>query len=142
MPEHVLNGEGMILGRLGSTVAKLLLNGNEVKIVNAEHIAISGHMRDLVTKYKQRIELKDKANPEHSPYISRRPDMFVKRVIRGMLPWKQPKGKAAYRRLRVYVGVPKDIKVGNENKIKTKHAKEVYETTVTVGELMKKLGYG
>ena len=90
--EYLIDGTDKVLGRLASQAAKLLLNENSVVVVNAENVVITGHERDLTEKYKQRIELKDKANPEHSPYWPRRADMFVKRVVRGMLPYKKPKG--------------------------------------------------
>ncbi len=137
--EQVIDGEGRILGRVSTHVAKMLLNGNDVTIVNAEKIVISGHLRDIVAKYKQRVELKDKANPEHSPYISRRPDLFVKRVVRGMLPYRQPRGKTAYKKLTVYIGVPKGIKITDKEPIKK--GEEVYENIMTVKELSVKLGY-
>lgn len=139
--EQIIDGEGRILGRLASHTAKLLLNGNEVRVVNAEKIAISGHLHDIVAKYKQLVELKDKANPEHSPYISRRPDLFVKRVIRGMLPYRRPKGKSAYKRLRVYVGVPESLRGGKASNAEIKDTSNVFENTITIKQLSDKLGY-
>ncbi len=138
---YLIDGEDAILGRLSSGVAKLLLQGNEVVLVNAEKIRITGHMRDLSEKYKRLIELRDKANPEHSPFYSRRPDLFVKRVIRGMLPYKQPKGKTAFKLLKVYIGPAKDIKGTKAHDIKAKKASEAFEGSVTVKELAEKLGY-
>ena len=91
--ERVIDCDSKILGRLASSVAKLLLNGESITLVNAEKAAISGHESDIVPRYMQKLERQDKANPEHSPYWSRRPDLLVKRVIRGMLPYKQAKGQ-------------------------------------------------
>lgn len=141
MADHVIDGENQVLGRLGSQVAKLLLNGDKVTIINAEKVVISGHHDDIKAKYKQLIELKDKANPEHSPYWSRRPDLFVKRSIRGMLPYKKPKGKEAFDRLRAYIAVPDEFKSKKQHKIETKDAKDIYENVMTVKELVTELGY-
>lgn len=138
---YLVNGEELVLGRLSSSVAKLLIQGNEVSLINAEKIRITGHVPDLVAKYKRRIELRDKANPEHSPFYSRRPDLFVKRVIRGMLPYKQPKGKAAYKLLKVYIGPAKDIKDAKAYDVKAKKAMETFENSMTISELCEKLGY-
>ncbi|HUB92370.1 MAG TPA: 50S ribosomal protein L13 [Candidatus Saccharimonadales bacterium] len=138
---YLIDGEESILGRMSSKVAKLLIEGNEVYLVNAEKIRITGHVPDLVAKYKRRIELKDKANPEHSPHYSRRPDLLVKRVIRGMLPYKQPKGKTAYKLLKVYMGPAKDIKDAKKHDIGAKQAKETFENSMTILELAEKLGY-
>ncbi|MGC8671406.1 MAG: 50S ribosomal protein L13 [Candidatus Micrarchaeia archaeon] len=142
--EYVIDCNSKILGRLASSAAKMLLKGDSVVLVNAEKAVVSGHIADLVENYKKKIELTDKANPEHSPYISRRPDLFVKRTVRGMLPFKKAKGKEAYRRLKVYMGVPEQYKAkaeGEAAKIKVKTIKEVAEKTVTIAELMEKLGY-
>jgi large subunit ribosomal protein L13 len=141
MMRYLIDGEGLIIGRLSSRVAKLLIEGNEVVLVNAEKLRMTGHVPDLVAKYKRRIELRDKANPEHSPFYSRRPDYFVKRIIRGMLPYKQPKGKAAYKLLKVYIGPAKDIKDAKHYDIKAKKASETFENSMTISELTGKLGY-
>ncbi len=140
--KYLIDGEEAILGRMGSRVAKLLMEGHAVFLVNADKIRITGHTRDLVSKYKRLIELKDRANPEHSPFYSRRPDLFVKRTIRGMLPYKQPKGKAAYKLLKVYIGpTAKDIKDAKAYDIKAKKASETFENSMTIRELTEKLGY-
>src|SRR5271165_4143180 len=138
---YLIDGEESILGRLSSKVAKLLIEGNEVALVNAEKIRITGHVPNLVAKYKRRLELRDKANPEHSPFFSRRPDLFVKRIIRGMLPYKQPKGKTAFKLLKVYMGPAKDIKDAKAYDTKAKKATETFENSMTISELTEKLGY-
>ncbi len=140
--DYVIDGSDKVLGRAASQVAKLLLNDNKVSVVNAEKMIMTGHVRDLTEKYKRLIELKDKANPEHSPYWPRRPDMFVKRVIRGMLPYKKPRGKSAFKNLKVYVGVPEALKAAKtEDSIRTSAPNDIFETTMTVSQLMQKLGY-
>ena len=121
--EYVIDCDSQILGRLASHAAKLLLQGNRVTLLNAEKAAISGHVPNIVANYKQKVEFKDKANPEHSPYWSRRPDFLVKRIVRGMLPWKKAHGREAFRRLRVYVGIPADMakKEFSKEQVKEKH---------------------
>jgi large subunit ribosomal protein L13 len=138
---YIIDCDSKILGRLASHAAKLLLLGNKVVLINAEKAAISGHVSSIASDYKQKIELQDKANPEHSPYISRRPDLFVRRVVRGMLPYKKAKGREAYKRLRVYVGIPSGIDKKNIEEIKVKDRKETYESAITVKELSERLGY-
>lgn len=137
----IIDGEGAVLGRLSSRIAKMLIEGKNISLINAEKIRITGHERDILLKYKRLIELKDKSNPEHSPFYSRRPDYFVKRVVRGMLPYKQPKGKEAYKRLKVYMGDAKGIIEGKAHEIPTKKASETYEASMTIKELTEKLGY-
>lgn len=139
MQEYLIDGSDKVLGRLSSRVAKLLLTGNKVNLVNAEKIVISGHTLSILAKYKQRIELKDKANPEHSPYWSRRADLFVRRVVRGMLPYKKAKGKSAYKQLRVYIGIPKEFKDSKPYNLEVKGPSEVFEKTHYMKEVLGKL---
>ena len=53
----VIDAENLILGRLASHVAKLLLNGTEVTIVNAEKAIISGTKKSIIEGYhdKRRV---------------------------------------------------------------------------------------
>jgi len=104
----VIDADGLVAGRLASHVAKLLLRGETVVIVNAEKAIISGKKNRVISWYMKRVaEWRTHYNPEkRGPKIPRRPDLILKRMVRGMLPYKQPKGRAAFKRLRVYVGVP------------------------------------
>jgi large subunit ribosomal protein L13 len=139
--EFVIDCDSKILGRLASHVAKLLLKGNKVVLVNAERAAISGHASEIAADYKRRLELQDKANPEHSPYWSRRPDFLVKRIVRGMLPYKKAKGREAYGKLRVYVGTPAEFSKVKFEKVQVKERQEAYESSISVKELSERLGY-
>lgn len=139
--DYVIDGKDKVIGRVGSQVAKLLLNEHSVVIINSEKMIMTGHEPQLIAKYKQLIELKDKANPEHSPYWPRRPDMFVKRIIRGMLPYKKPSGKAAFKRLKIYIGVPEGIKTSKLHNVESKKPSEIFENTMSIQELTEKLGY-
>ncbi|MDE1768255.1 MAG: 50S ribosomal protein L13 [Candidatus Micrarchaeota archaeon] len=141
MQNYIIDGQDKVIGRAGSQIAKLLLNGNNVNLVNAEKMVMTGHERDILEKYKQLLELKDKANPEHSPYWPRRPDMFVKRIIRGMLPYKKPSGKAAFKRLKVFIGVPEEFKSAKMHEVKTKKSMDIFENTMSIKQITEKLGY-
>ncbi len=102
-----VNGEGLILGRLCSKVAKRILNGERIIIVNAEKIIISGKRK---TKVAEAHDFLGVGAPDRGPFHSRRPDRIVRKTVRGMVPWQQPKGKNAYKRLKVYLGVPDAFK--------------------------------
>jgi len=136
----IIDGDNLILGRLGARVAKLLLTGEQVVIINAERIVISGDPKFVVQRYAKRRLMKDKADPEHSPKWPRRPDLLVKRVIRGMLPYgdKSSRGRNAFHRLRVYLGVPEDCKGVTMPDISVSSLQRGY---TTVGKLCKQLGY-
>ncbi|MCL4383564.1 MAG: 50S ribosomal protein L13 [Candidatus Marsarchaeota archaeon] len=137
----VYDAQKEILGRLGSIVAKELLNGKNIVIINAEKALITGSKKDIIKKYRTRLNLIEKANPTHSAYWSRRPDLLVKRVIRGMLPYRKPSGKAAYRRLNVFIGVPEHINTTNIIKLNIKDARKIFVRTLSINDLSNLLGY-
>jgi large subunit ribosomal protein L13 len=139
---EVFDAKDKILGRLASTVAKRLLQGQNVVIINAEQAIISGDKKGIKQKYKTRLDLQEKENPEHSPYWSRREDFLVKRVVRGMLPYhKKTTGRDAYKRLMVFVGVPEAFKKVKPIEVNTKNPKMLYTGHITISELSKLLGY-
>jgi large subunit ribosomal protein L13 len=102
----VYDADEMVVGRLGSKVAKAALLGDNVVIVNAEKAIITGNHRSLISEYKKKQDIRTSSNPRRGPFHNRRPDMMVRRMIRGMLPWPKPRGKAAYKRIKVFIGVP------------------------------------
>ena len=104
----VIDANGLILGRLASTVAKQLLSGDEkVYIINAEKAIISGSRAATLREYR---ETRVRGATEFGPYFPKRPDRILKRTVRGMLPYKKSRGKDAMSRLKVYVGVPYELK--------------------------------
>jgi len=106
----VIDATDHIAGRLSSNVAKLLLQGNRVAVINSEKIMMSGRRRGIIDEYKQFLKISSILHPKHGPFHPRRPDTIISRMIRGMLPRDKPSGKEALSRLRVYFGIPKDVK--------------------------------
>lgn len=106
----IVDGKNLILGRTASITAKKLLNGENVVILNAEKMVITGNKKDIFGRYKQRQELRNIANPRRGPHYPRTPERIVKRAVRGMLPYKKHKGRTALKKLRVYEGIPKEFK--------------------------------
>ncbi|MEM3408198.1 MAG: 50S ribosomal protein L13 [Candidatus Micrarchaeia archaeon] len=135
----IINGEGAILGRMAAIAAKSALKGEQVTVVNAEKIIISGNPRQIVEKYKVRRSLKNKADPEKSPKWPRRPDMLVRRIIRGMLPYDKATGRQAYKRIRVYMGVPEEFasKLGEAIEVK----RNIPRNYISIGQLSRELGW-
>jgi len=100
----IFDGENAIVGRLGSYVAKELLKGNSVQIINSEKAIISGNKKNILEKIRN---LRRKGgSSQKGPKISKLPDRFLKRKIRGMLPWDKAKGRQAYKRLKCFTGNP------------------------------------
>tara|TARA_Y100000310_G_scaffold159115_1_gene158617 strand:+ start:35057 stop:35479 length:423 start_codon:yes stop_codon:yes gene_type:complete len=135
----IYNGKGMILGRLAAKVAKDALLGEEVKVVNCREIIVSGSK--IQTVKNEVAKRKRKGYPLKSAKFSRLPDRFVRRSIRGMLPWKQARGKEAYDKIMCYVNVPEEL-VGKDH-LKVDGAgveKLPSRKFTTVGEICKSLG--
>lgn len=105
----VIDGTHHIAGRLSSHVAKLLLNGNRVSIVNCEKIMMSGTRANIIKEYRDFLKIASIIHPRHGPFHPRRPDTIMARMIRGMLPRDKPSGKSALERLRTYIGAPKEL---------------------------------
>jgi len=106
----VINAEGLIMGRLCSHVAKRLRNGEEIVIVNAEKAVISGNRAQLYEFYSHRRNRASSQTKAKGPFYPRGADRIVKRSVRGMIEYKKPSGRAALKRLRVYLGLPREFK--------------------------------
>lgn len=137
----VIDGNGAVVGRLAARIAKRLLMGEEIHLVNAEKMVISGKKECIQEKYTARRRVKDKRNPEHSPHWPRIPNMLVRRIIRGMLPYDRRRGREAYKRLRVYNGVPERFGKEKKESYPEVMGKELPKK-MTVYNLCKLLGYG
>ncbi|MEM1551991.1 MAG: 50S ribosomal protein L13 [Candidatus Bathyarchaeia archaeon] len=134
----VINADGLILGRMASIIAKRLLKGEKIAVVNAEKAIISGKKKSKVREAKEFLEV---GHPGKGPMHPRRPDRILRRTIRGMLPYKQPKGKQAYKRLRVFIGVPDELKNREMETIEEAQAKKLTCPYFTLGELAREIGW-
>lgn len=103
----IIDATNLILGRLASFTAKNLLKGDKVIIINAEKAVISGQKKMVFGEFKYMVDIGDVFK---GPFIQKTPDGIVRRVIRGMVPRKKAKGREALKRLRVYIGKPKELK--------------------------------
>jgi len=103
MKKLIVDGKDAILGRLGSYVAKELLKGNSVEVINSEEVLISGKKENTVERIKV-LRRKGSGGSLKGPKYIRKGDLLLKRMIRGMLPWDREKGRAAYKKLHCYLG--------------------------------------
>ena len=134
----IIDAKGLILGRMASIIAKRLLQGESVIVLNAEKTAISGKRLQIVKEAKTFLEV---GHPRKGPYHPRRPDRIVRRTIRGMLPRQKPKGRQAYKRLKVYLGAPKEFGGKETQTILDASAEKLKSPYITVGELAKEIGW-
>ncbi len=139
MAEVNIDATDLIVGRMGTYAAKQALLGHSVNILNCEKAIMTGGKTFNVEKYRYLI--KETGQPQKGPFLSRLPDRFVRRQIRGMLPHKKPRGNAAWKRILCYQGVPLEFQ---KKKLETldwanvKHKKTM--KLVTIRELCKALG--
>lgn len=133
----VVDATDLVLGRLAGEVAPRLLDGEEIRVVNAEAAIISGKRRDIVDRYKAKRE---KGTPRKGPKYPRAPDRILKRTIRGMLPDQQPRGRDALKRLKVYISTPDELAGVDAETIDAAHRPDIV-SSVTLGEVSEALGY-
>ncbi|MGN1362472.1 MAG: 50S ribosomal protein L13 [Methanobrevibacter sp.] len=136
----IVDGEGSILGRLASTVSKALLNGEEVVVLNAEKIIITGNKDWAYARYKQRVDRKSISNPRDlGPKYPHRSDDIFRRTVRGMLPIKKTKGRVAYKNLKAFVGVPNEYKDAEITAVPQAEVENV-KKSIELGEISRLLG--
>jgi large subunit ribosomal protein L13 len=134
----IIDAKDLILGRMASTIAKRLLKGEKIIVVNAEKSVLSGKKKSRVIDAKEFLEV---GHPKRGPFHYRRPDRIVRRTVRGMLPYKQPKGKQTYKMLKVFIGMPEELKDQKMETLADAHAKKLRCPYFTVGEFAKEIGW-
>lgn len=135
----VYDATGMVLGRLATYVAKDALLGETVRVINCEKAVVSGRKENTFAKEKQKRDRK--GYPLKSAKFTRLPDRCVRRTIRGMLPFKQARGREAFDRVMCYIGTPEEFK--DAKIVPTKDASSSKLPTLkytTVGDVCKQLG--
>lgn len=136
-----VDATNQIAGRLASKVAKLILAGKRVVVLNAEKSLISGSRNSVVNQWKKSLELSSRVNPIYGPIHPRRPDNILRRMVRGMVPRKKPSGDTAMKRLRVYIGVPPDVSAPKLTQFPDTGARRPVPVYVSMAELSKNLGW-
>jgi len=112
---HVIDANGKVLGRLATTVARLLQGknkavytpfidtGDHVVIVNAAQVKLTGRKEDQKI-YRKHSGYEGGLRQERARDVRQRtPRRIVEEAVRGMLP-KTKLGEAMYRKLKVYAG--------------------------------------
>lgn len=132
----VINAEGLVLGRMASAVAKRLLDGEDIVILRAEKARIVGSKKAIIEEYIHKFR---RGGLRKGPYYPKMPDRIVRRTVRGMLPYQKPRGKEAYKRLDVHVGMPQEYA---EEELESIEEAKVKDATIglEVGEVSKALG--
>ena len=134
MEKIIVNADQAILGRVSSYIAKELLKGKNIEVINCEKILVSGNKNNFVKNVLKKRRMGRGASLKGPKYI-RKEDMFVKRIIRGMLPWDRPKGREAFSRLKCYIG--ENGFSGESLKQAKTFSHQIPSTNFTIKEAMK-----
>jgi len=103
----IIDATNAVVGRLASYVAKEVLKGEEIAIVNSEKAIIVGKKKILKQKFKENRS--KHGSSQKGPSYPTLPKNILKRSIRGMLPHTKERGKEALGRVKCYDGIPKDL---------------------------------
>ena len=112
---HVIDAEGMVLGRIATEAARLLRGkhkpifathidtGDHVIIVNAAKVVLTSGKADRKEVFHHSGYPGGIKRTTYAQLLTTKPEEAVRRSIRGMLP-KNRLGRAMSRKLKVYAG--------------------------------------
>ena len=130
---HVIDAEGMVLGRLCTEAARVLRGkhktmfaphmdtGDHVIIVNADKVVMTSKSSDHVV-YRYSGYPGGLKSETFQNLLSRKPDDAIRGSIRGMLP-KGPLGRQMIKKLKVYAGPEHPHAAQNPTTLDLAHAK-------------------
>ena len=134
----IIDGTNLIAGRLSTYVAKKALLGEEIEVINSEKVMITGDKKITLEKQRQRLA---RGYPYKGPFIQRNEDKFLRRIIRGMLPYKQERGKKAFARIKCHIGTPEELKDKEKTTIEKADIKNTQTLKyIRLSELCKLMG--
>ena len=133
----VVDASGLVLGRAASLIAKRLLNGETIVVVNAEKSVVTGSRAQVVAHY---TAARARGSVRSGPHFPRYADRIFRRTVRGMLPHLKTRGKIAYRRLAVHIGTPPELQGVSAVTLEDARARPTLRPPVTLGEVTKLLG--
>jgi large subunit ribosomal protein L13 len=141
--QHTLyvDASGQIAGRLCSIVARELLSGKRVIVLNAEKAVLSGRRSAVFRLWQEKLEISSRVNPIYGPIHPRRPDNIIRRMVRGMVPKTKSRGDAAMHRLRVYMGVPEKYTAVKTSRFEDALPLRPLSLYTTIAELSKNIGW-
>jgi large subunit ribosomal protein L13 len=112
---YVIDAEGQTLGRLSSEIAKILRGknkptftpfidtGDNVIVVNAEKIKVTGKKMDQKIYYKHSDYPGGMRETTLKEMLDKKPTDVITLAVKGMLP-KGPLGRSMIEKLHVYAG--------------------------------------
>lgn len=136
-PATVVDASGLVLGRAASLIAKRLLNGESIVVVNAEKSVVTGARRAVLDHY---TAARARGSTRSGPHFPRNPDRIFRRTVRGMLPHLKTRGKVAFGRLEVFIGVPEEWKGATPETLEGAKARPALRAPMTLEDITRLLG--
>jgi large subunit ribosomal protein L13 len=112
---HVVDAEGLVLGRLATEVARVLRGkhkpifaphldtGDHVIVINASKIVMTSNKADTKMAYHHSGYPGSLRATSYADLLANNPEELVRRAVRGMLP-KGTLGRQQLLKLKVYAG--------------------------------------
>ena len=112
---HLVDADGLILGRMASEIAKLLRGkhkptysphidvGDHVVIINADKVVLSSGKAEKKILYRHSGFPGGIKSRSYADFLEQNPTDAVRQTIRGMLP-KNRLGRQQLKKLQVYAG--------------------------------------
>ncbi len=134
----VIDATDCILGRMSSAIAKRLLLGEKIDLVNAEKAVVTGRKDEVTHEYLEKAKI---GSRDWGPFWPKSPERIVKRTVRGMLPYGKARGKEAFKRLRTHIGVPEKLAKEKAEKLEESElSRSSAHNFVRVAEISRALG--
>jgi large subunit ribosomal protein L13 len=118
-------------------IAHRLLKGERIVVVNAERSVVTGSRSNVLGFY---IANRARGSVRSGPHYPRYPDRIFRRTVRGMLPHLKTRGKEAYDRLEVFIGVPPPLTGAPRQSIDLARARPSLRPPLTLEEITRLLG--
>jgi large subunit ribosomal protein L13 len=103
--DAVIDASYCVYGRIASRVAERALDGWKIAVVNVENAVITGNEDDIISTHQKRRNI----GSDQEPIYPKKPDRIFKRAVRGMLPYKKPRGREALDNVRAFLGNPYQV---------------------------------
>jgi large subunit ribosomal protein L13 len=112
---HLVDAEGLVLGRMSSEVARLLRGkhkpmfaphldtGDHVIVINASKVVLTSGKEGKKIAYRHSGYPGGLKQESYTDVMASKPEVAVRKAVRGMLP-KGPLGRMMLKKLKVYAG--------------------------------------
>jgi large subunit ribosomal protein L13 len=105
----IVDAKDNVAGRLASKVAKAIINGERVTVINSQDLVMVGNKKSILEKFTTRVDGAVKSNPHYGPKYDRIPSKIFRRMVRNMLPTKKRAKERIIKQLRVFNTTAKGI---------------------------------